>query len=37
MNLFDGIDLNELFDNDSDYGKEHRFGELTEEMIHRAE
>lgn len=37
MSLFKNIDLSELFDTKSDYGKEYRFDGLTEEMIGRAE
>ncbi len=37
MGLFDGIALNELFDNESDYGKKHRFDEITDDLIRRAE
>lgn len=37
MSLFKNINLSELFDNESDYGKEYRFETLTEEMISRAE
>ena len=37
MGLFDGIDLNKLFDTESDYGKKHTFGPVTDELIERAE
>ena len=37
MNLFGDIDLTKLFDPDSEYGKSYVFGELTDEMIARAE
>ena len=37
MSLFDNINLIELFDNVSDYGKEYRFDVLTDDMISRAE
>lgn len=37
MGVFDGVDLTKLFDNDSEYGKEYTFGEITEELIQRAE
>lgn len=37
MSLFDGIDLKGLFDNNSDYGREYKFSELTKDMISRAE
>ncbi len=35
--MFDGIDLSRLFNTESEYGKDFVFGELTEEMIKRAE
>ena len=37
MSLFDNIDLSKLFDHESEYGKRYVFGELTDEMIARAE
>ncbi len=37
MSLFDGVDLSQLFDNESEYGERSRFGELTEAVIQRAE
>lgn len=37
MSLFGSINLMELFNNDSDYGKEYRFDILTDDMIRRAE
>ena len=37
MGVFDKIELDKLFDNESDYGKKHRFPEVTEELIRRAE
>ena len=37
MGFFEGIDLNKLFDNESDYGKTYTFGELTDELVSRAE
>lgn len=37
MSLFGSINLIELFNNDSDYGKEYRFDILTDDMIRRAE
>lgn len=37
MSLFSDIDLTKLFDHDSEYGKRYVFGELTDEMIARAE
>lgn len=37
MSLFGDINLKELFDNDSDYGKQYRFDDLTDDMISRAE
>ena len=37
MSCFEGIDLNMLFDNESDYGKTYTFGELTDELVSRAE
>lgn len=37
MSLFENIDLRELFDNKSNFGKRFRFETLTEEMISRAE
>lgn len=35
--MFENIDLLKLFDNEGEYGKEYSFGELTDEMISRAE
>ena len=37
MSFFEGIELNMLFDNESDYGKTYTFGELTDELVSRAE
>lgn len=37
MSSFGDINLKELFDNDSDYGKQYRFDVLTDDMISRAE
>lgn len=37
MSFFEGIDLNMLFDNESDYGKTYTFDELTDELVSRAE
>lgn len=37
MGMFDGIELESLFDNDSEYNKEFRFGEISDELIQRAE
>lgn len=37
MSLFGSVNLMELFNNDSDYGKEYRFDILTDDMIRRAE
>lgn len=37
MSCFEGIDLNMLFDNESDYGKNYTFGELTDDLVSRAE
>ena len=37
MGLFDGVELERLFDNESEYGKEYRFGEISDELIQRAE
>lgn len=37
MNFFDGIDLNRLFDSESEYGKNYLFDELTDELVSRAE
>lgn len=37
MSLFGSINLIELLNNDSDYGKEYRFDILTDDMIRRAE
>jgi len=37
MNYFEGIDLNRLFDDESDYGKNFVFDDLTDERVSRAE
>ena len=37
MGFFEGIDLNRLFDNESEYGKNYLFGDLTDELVSRAE
>lgn len=37
MELFDGIDVTELFDNESEYGKKYNFDAVTDERIKRAE
>ena len=37
MGLFDGIELEKLFDNESDYGKKLTFGPVTDELFERAE
>lgn len=37
MSLFKDINLSELFNNESEYSKEYRFGELTDEIISRVE
>lgn len=37
MGFFEGIDLNKLFDNESEYGKTYTFDELTDELVSRAE
>ena len=37
MSYFEGIDLNKLFDNESEYGKTYTFDELTDELVSRAE
>ena len=37
MGYFDGMDLSRLFDDESEYGKNFVFGELTDEQISRAE
>ena len=37
MRYFEGIDLNRLFDSESEYGKKHLFDDLTEELVSRAE
>ena len=37
MSCFEGIDLNRLFDNESEYGKNYLFGDLTDELVSRAE
>ena len=37
MGWLDDMDLTMLFDDDSEYGKNYRFGELREEMVQRAE
>ncbi len=37
MSCFEGIDLNRLCDNESEFGKNYLFGELTDELVSRAE
>lgn len=37
MSFFEGIDLNLLFDTESEYGKSQTFDELTDELVSRAE
>lgn len=37
MGLFDGIDLTKLFDNESRYGKNYIFADITDSLIKRAE
>ena len=37
MSLFDGIELEKLFDNESEYGKELTFAPVTDELFERAE
>jgi hypothetical protein len=37
MGLFNGIDLEKLFDNESEYGEEMTFDPVTDELIDRAE
>lgn len=37
MYLFGDLNVTELFDNESDYGKEYKFDSLTEESLKRAE
>lgn len=37
MEWFKDIDIRNLFDNESDYAKEHTFDEITDERIERAE
>ena len=37
MGYFDGIDLNMLFDTESEYGKSLTYDELTDELVSRAE
>lgn len=37
MGIFDGIDLEKLFDTESEYGKELTFTPVTDELIERAE
>lgn len=37
MKLFEGIDIEPLFDNESDWGRKHNFPAPSEELIKRAE
>ena len=37
MSFFEGIDLNKLFDSESEYGKNYLFDDLTDELVSRAE
>lgn len=37
MGFFENINVIELFDNESDYGKEFRFGDITDDLLDRAE
>lgn len=37
MSFYEGIDLNRLFDNESEYGQNYLFDDLTDELISRAE
>jgi hypothetical protein len=37
MSCFEGIDLNRLFDSESEYGKNYLFDDLTDELVSRAE
>ena len=37
MSFFEGIDLNLLFDTESEFGKSQTFDELTDELVSRAE
>ena len=37
MGLFNGIDLEKLFDQESEYGEEMTFDPVTDELIERAE
>lgn len=37
MSFFEGIDLNRLFDTESEYGKNYLFDDLTDELVSRAE
>ena len=37
MSSFDGIELEKLFDNESEYGKELTFAPVTDELFKRAE
>ena len=37
MELYDGIDLTRLFDNESKYGKRYRFADINDSLIRRAE
>ena len=37
MGMFDGVELDRLFDRESDYGKNYIFPELTDELMKRAE
>ena len=37
VSCFEGIDLNRLFDSESEYGKNYLFDDLTDELVGRAE
>gem|GEM_PF-363021 len=37
MSYFDGIDLDRLFDDESEFGKNYLFDDLTDELVSRAE
>lgn len=37
MSCFEGIDLNRLFDDESEFGKNYLFDDLTDELVSRAE
>ena len=37
MSYFDGIDLDRLFDNESEYGQNYLFDDLTDDLVSRAE